>query len=495
MHSIVTARDVSFEVSGGRVLFNKINFTLDTKLTALVGPNGVGKTCLAKLISGEYEPSEGSIRRSASVGFFSRRDTPKSITVNEYLVNDYEWSLLKEKLLDGINRESLCTQLSGGQWMRVRLAKVINDQYLILDEPTNALDREGREAVMQFLRECPHGALLISHDRECLQLCENILELSNKGLSKFTGDWDSYEENKEKEFKKLESNLDQATRHRDQTFAERHEKIDQQEKRNRRGKLLGDRGGIPRILLGGMKRRAQVTTGKVDASTLEKANEGVREAYEAFQELKLNPLMYAEISGIEIPNQKLVAEARDFNVFYSDWLYPKDLNFSWRGNIRLAIKGKNGSGKSTLLKTLLNQTQPTTRGEFRRGNLKTLYIDQRCETLDDTLSVLENVRQTSLLDESEVRNQLAKFLFAKESVFQKVNSLSGGERLRASLAKGLLSTEKPELLILDEPTNNLDLQNIEFLEEVVSKFKGALIIISHDEVFLQNCNVNDILSL
>ena len=113
-----------------------------------------------------------------------------------------------------------------------------------------------------------------------------LRKIYKKGKKRFIGS----KKIKEKEFKKLESNLDQATRHRDQTFAERHEKIDQQEKRNRRGKLLGDRGGIPRILLGGMKRRAQVTTGKVDASTLEKANEGVREAYEAFQELKLNPL-------------------------------------------------------------------------------------------------------------------------------------------------------------------------------------------------------------
>lgn len=492
MQSIITARDVSLELPGGRILFQNINFSLDTKLTALVGPNGVGKTCLAKLISGEYEATTGSIQRTTQVGFFAQREPPPSISVSEYLTNNYEWSLLKEKLLLSIDRDQLCDKLSGGQWMRVRLAKVISDQYLILDEPTNDLDRDGREAILQFLSECPNGIFLISHDRECLQFCNTILELSNKGLEKFNGDWQSYEEQKEKNIKKLEANLRLATRNRDQALIQRNEKLAKQEKRNRRGAKIGERGGIPRIILGGMKRRAQATTAKIDVATLDKAQDGVREAYKAYQNLKLNPMMYAEISGSPIPNQKLVAEAFEFNIRYKDWLFKKNLNFAWRGNIRLALKGKNGSGKSSLLKAILNQSSGEIHGKIRSGNLKTLYIDQRGESLNDNLSLFENVRENSRLDQSELRNQLAQFLFAEESVFQKIDSLSGGERLRASLAKGLLSNEKPELLILDEPTNNLDLKNIEFLENLVREFKGALIVISHDEVFLENCNISEI---
>lgn len=495
MHSIVTARDVTFEFPDGRVLFQNINFTLDTKLTALVGPNGIGKTCLAQLISGECEPNSGSIQRSAQVAVFKQRESPPSITVSEYLINDSEWSLLKEKLLRGIDREQLCTQLSGGQWMRVRLAKVISHQYLILDEPTNDLDRDGRAVVLEFLRECPHGILLISHDRECLQLCTTILELSNKGLEKFNGDWSVYEEQKDISLKRLETQLQQATRHRDQALSDRHEKRAKQEKRNQRGVKIGERGGMPRILLGAMKRRAQVTTAQIDVATLEKANERLREAFESYQDLKLTPTMSAEISGCPLPNQKLVAEAREFNIRYTDWLFTKDLNFLWRGNIRLALKGRNGSGKSSLLKAILNEFQGEPRGEIRRGNLKTLYIDQSGKSLNDNLSILENIRESSLFSESEVRNQLAHFLFTKDAVFQQADSLSGGERLRASLAKGLLSTEKPELLILDEPTNNLDLKNIEFLEGLVREFKGALIVISHDETFLKNCHLQEIFDI
>jgi len=490
MHSIVTASGVSFELSNGRILFTNLSFSLEPKLTALVGPNGVGKTCLAKLLANELQPTDGVIRRNTSITFFPQRQIPEPIIVDQFLALDYTWSALGEKLLTGIDGQTLCTNLSGGQWMRVRLVRALGDQFLILDEPTNDLDREGREALLQFLRQRDGGALLISHDRECLQLCQDILELSNKGLAKFGGGWADYEKAKERERGHLKEALDTATRDRDAAFADRNEQKARQEKRNRRGSEAAARGGMPKILLGARKRQAQATTGTVDASTLQRANESVREAYQAFTEMKIDPIMYADISGCEIPSQKLVAEAHGFNIRFQDWIYPEDLNFAWRGNVRVALKGANGSGKSTLLKAIMGNSFET-RGELRPGRLATLYLDQQCATLDDSKSILENVRDVSTLTESEIRNGLAKFLFTKETVFQQVSSLSGGERLRAALARGLLSAEKPELLILDEPTNNLDLVNIEFLEKLIREFRGARLMISHDEVFLKNCGIHD----
>lgn len=399
-----------------------------------------------------------------------------------------------EKLLTGIERENLCTTLSGGQWMRVRLANTLNDQFLILDEPTNDLDREGREMLLQFLRKRNGGILLISHDREALSLCDEIFELSNKGLSKFGGDFSDYSDAKSIERSNLQRELDLAERKRDQANSDRHEQIERQEKRNRTGVKAGERGGMPKILLGARKRKAQASTGKIDKNTLDRANDAVTAAHKALSELKVGPVMYADLIGAKIPAQKLIAEAFNFNVHFNDWLYKEDLNFSWRGNIHIAIKGGNGSGKSTLIKVLRGQDY-TTRGEFRRGHLRTLYIDQRCETLDEKKTIFENIRDASPLSESDIRSGLAKFLFINDDVFKKVNSLSGGERLRAALALGFLQTEKPELLILDEPTNNLDLANIEFLENLVSEFKSALIIISHDEIFLKNCGTEDVLQL
>jgi ATPase subunit of ABC transporter with duplicated ATPase domains len=221
---------------------------------------------------------------------------------------------------------------------------------------------------------------------------------------------------------------------------------------------------------------------------LEQAEAAIRDAHAALSEMKVEAVMYADVIGREMPAQKLVAEARGFNIRFQDWIYAEDLEFTWRGNVRVALQGANGSGKSTLLNALLG-SEFDTRGQLRRGAVAAMYLDQRCRSLDDSESVFDNVRAVSSGTDSEIRNGLARFLFNGSTVFQKAGELSGGERLRAALAQGLLSTRQPEVLLLDEPTNNLDLANLEFLERVVSEFRGALVIVSHDENFLENCGV------
>jgi ATPase subunit of ABC transporter with duplicated ATPase domains len=331
--------------------------------------------------------------------------------------------------------------------------------------------------------------LLISHDREALELCDEILELSNLGLMKFGGSWSEYVVEKDRERARVGLALDQAKREREAAIAHRFEQQARQDKRNRRGQAAAARGGIPRILAGGRKRAAQVTTGKRYVAQVERTEAAVKSAHEAFENMKVDPVMYADLMDQELQAQKLIAEAYGFNIRFEDWLYPHDLDFSWRGNVRIALQGANGSGKSTLLKALTGAPF-TTRGELNRGQLVTLYIDQRCSVLDDTLSILDNVRSVAAGSESDIRTHLARFLFTRDTVFQQASSLSGGERLRATLARGLLSIDKPELLLLDEPTNNLDLANIEFLENLVSEFRGALVVVSHDRRFLERCGVS-----
>jgi ATPase subunit of ABC transporter with duplicated ATPase domains len=313
-------------------------------------------------------------------------------------------------------------------------------------------------------------------------------------LSKFGGGWPAYAAAKQRERERLAAALDLAKRERDAALADRASAMARQEKSNRRGASSAAKGGAPKILLVARKSRAQGTSGKVDSATLARSESAVRQAHEALHEMKVDPIMYADLISEGIPAQKLVAEALGFNIRFRDWIYASDRNFCWRGNVRVALRGANGSGKSTLLKALLGGTFET-RGELRLGNLVTVCLDQRGSSLDDSKSVFENVRDASSASESEIRNGLARFLFAREAVFQKVGELSGGERLRAALARGLLSTHKPELLLLDEPTNNLDLTNIAFLEQVISNFRGALIVISHDDEFLANCGVEEELVL
>lgn len=494
MPSTIIVSRVSYELPNGRTLFNNISFSLNSKLTALVGPNGIGKTCLTRLIVGELSPTQGTVQKSGAVSIFHQRENAPIMTAEDYLATRYSWSLIGEKLLTGIDRGTPCSNLSGGEWMRVRLASTIEDQFLILDEPTNDLDREAKSILRNFLGEYQHGVLLISHDREILKLCDVVLELSHQGLEKFSGGWQSYEDEKERERSQSVVDVGRAKRERDKAMAERTIQVERQERRNQRGKNFAKKTGMARIVIGAKKRQAQVTTGRTNAWTLEKENQKVKEAYAALNEIKIDPIMYADLNGVEIPNQKLVAEAKDYNVFFGRWLYENGLNFSWRGGVRLAIKGANGSGKTTLIRAIQGNAFKT-KGELRLGKLKTLYLDQPCSTLNDSQSILENVRAVSKMSESEIRNNLAKLLFTGDSVFQEVHSLSGGERLRTALACGLLAEERPELIILDEPTNNLDLGNIKFLENLISQFKGAVIIISHDETFLKGCGIHSELLL
>jgi len=490
MSPIVIARDLSFEFPNGRELFEQLNFSLAAGRTALVGPNGIGKSCLAALISGESEPTAGSVRRHGCVKLIRQRELPPSCTVAEFLAAAYEWSLLGDALLRGIDDSSLCTQLSGGQWMRVRLARALSADFLILDEPTNDLDREARAAVLHFLRIHKSGVLVISHDEECLALCEDVLELSNQGLERFSGGWADYLEAKEAEAARLNQALERAKRERERAAVRRIEQRERQERRNRRGAATAARGGQPRILLGSLQQRAELTTTRLDAVAFSKANDAVRASHQAFAALKVDPVMYSDAIGSSLPAQKLVAEAEGFNIRQHDWLYPTDLDFSWRGNLRLAVKGANGSGKSTLLRAVLGD-QFTTRGELRRGELTHVYIDQQRSALNEDESVFDNVRAVSSDSDIELRNRLARFLFVGDAVFQSVRTLSGGERLRASLARGLLGAQQPELLMLDEPTNNLDRANVEFLANVVRDFQGAVIVVSHDEHFLRRCRIDE----
>ncbi len=486
---------MSYELPNGRELLNGLDFLIPRGLTALVGPNGVGKTTLARLLAGELMPTAGSIRRDGPIGLFRQRQEPEALTVAEYLSTRYEWSLAAETLLEPIDRQARCTELSGGQWMRVRLAGALGRDFLILDEPTNDLDREGRRAVIEFLRGHPRGALLISHDRECLQLCDEILELSNRGIARYGGGWSAYLHTRDRERQRFGEALERAKRERDQARVERVDERARQEKRNRQGARRAARGGMPKLLSGARKRRAQVSSGKTEVATMCKLDSAVLAAHRALSEIKVDPVMYPDLGGQELPAQALVAEAQGFNVRFRNWIFAADLNFVWRGNLRLAVRGANGAGKSLLLKAVLDGGGFESRGQLRRGDLAALYLDQRFSLLDEGKSILDNVRAASVQSESEIRTALAQFLFEGDAVFQKVRDLSGGERLRAALARAALSIRKPNLLLLDEPTNNLDHANVALLETVVSGFRGALVVVSHDERFLEHCGVTCELSL
>ncbi|MGE0528052.1 MAG: ATP-binding cassette domain-containing protein [Bdellovibrionales bacterium] len=492
---------VGFEWPTGHVVFQGINLSLVNKIYALVGPNGVGKTTLARIIVGELNPSKGTIARiPGSIILFQQSAYPPPVTIEEFLADGpgrYAYAAVVMQLLGDLPLERSCVQLSGGEWTRVRLAKAVASGagFIILDEPTNHLDREGRWAVRTFLERYSGGVLLISHDRKLLTLAGEILELSGKGLSVFGGCWTEYLSQREAERDRLEAELAKAKQARAARERDRHEKLMRQEKRARQGKEDGIKSNLPKIIRGARKRAAQVTLGKIDVSSREEVDCAVRETWEAYQSLKVDPVMYARLPQPQLSSGRLIMEASDFNFRYlgaSRDLFAQDLNFAFRTPARVVIRGANGSGKSTLLKCLFGQAlRGVSRGHLKLGPRRAVYLSQEHTLLDEELSVLENVRERGRVDETEGRALLAMFLFAADRVHQTVSTLSGGERLRAALAKALIAMPPAELLVLDEPTNNLDLPNIEFLERFLRHYKGSLVVVSHDQVFLDHLDPTD----
>ncbi len=489
----ITFQNVGFEWPDGKKIFENLNLSLDQEMYGLVGPNGIGKTTFAALVAQKILPTSGHIQfRDKNIFLFSQYEKAESLSVAEYLLESaiYEDARLLSFLND-IPFEKQCHELSGGQWTRVRFSKVLSGRsdFIILDEPTNHLDIEGRRLIGEMISLYRGGMLIISHDRSLLNRVDKIIELSSHGISLFSGGWDEYYVWREKEREQLHKNLESAKKNRAAEKRNHSEKIESQVKRQNRGQKNAEKGGIPKILLGKRKRDAQETMGKIDQSSAKKMDEAVKEAHVAYQNLKVDSVMFPYLPQVHLPQGKIIFEARDFNFKYSredSPLWKENLNFIIQGSGRVAITGSNGSGKTTLL-NLFNERPLAGEkiGLLKKGNVNLGFLDQHYSGLNHNQSIIENVREMSSLSDIEIRNFLAMFLFKSESVYQKVSTLSGGEKLRVSLAKILLATPHIDGLVLDEPTNNLDLVNIEFLERFLKEFQGALIVVSHDHTFLE----------
>jgi ATPase subunit of ABC transporter with duplicated ATPase domains len=512
----VSARSLSFELPHGDLLFHSISFTLNNSRYGLVGPNGVGKSTLAKILAGQLQATGGDLEISHSVLYLAQEELPPTyiggadvqteLSVGEYLQALWESPAVQEplwsRLIGDLSLETSLKVLSGGEWMRVRLAHSLafTPGLLILDEPTNNLDREAREFLIHFVRSYSQALLVVSHDRVLLREMDKILELSNQGMSAYGGNFDFYSEQKFQERELQAKRLDEARRDKKKKEREYHEKIDSQEKRMRRGKLLAARGGIPRIVVGALKRQAQETHNRIHVNEEKRVENARSEFSELWNSQKLENSLRLHLPETAIPQGKLVFEIDEFNFQYPgrQFLWTANLSLIMQGPRRWALAGNNGAGKSTLISLLLSQgVLPVgdSQGQIKRAEIPWAHLDQKYEVLRRDQTVLENVMETTKKDLEEIRNQLAHFQFYGEKVHQKIESLSGGEKLKASLAKILLADPAPQFLILDEPTNNLDLISLEVLEEALQAFEGALLVVSHDEDFLNAIGIEKIVSI
>jgi len=501
--SLLRLRDICVSF-GGPALLDHVNLTLNKgERVCLVGRNGSGKSTLLKTINGEIRPDDGLIETTGALAIARlEQEVPRDYEGTVFdlvalglgdmapLIQDYQhlttelaenyseealnklervqkeleakdgWAL-EQQVSQVLSRLSLDGELrfeslSGGLKRRVLLAQALvkDPDILLLDEPTNHLDIDSIQWLESFLLGFPCCLLFISHDRSFIRsLSTRVIDLDRGKLSDWPGDYENYLRRKQ-------------------------EALDAEEKQNALfdKKLAQEEVWIRQ----GIKARRTRNEGRV--RNLEALRKERADRRNQVGKVRL------EVSTGEKSGQKVI-EAKNISYQYGDNRLVKDFSTLILRKDRIGIVGPNGVGKSTLLKLLLGQLTPH-QGEVKLGtNLKVAYFDQLRGQLDETLSVRDNLgegKDTVTINgrDKHVIGYLQDFLFSPERANTPVKALSGGEKNRLLLAK--LFARESNLLILDEPTNDLDIETLDLLEELVADYPGTLLIVSHDRTFLNN---------
>jgi ATPase subunit of ABC transporter with duplicated ATPase domains len=434
---------------------------------AIIGPNGSGKSTLLKILQGLYEPSEGKIHVPEGVSF----------AYVPQIIDDFE-------------------KLSGGQRLNATLSLAIsaNPNVLLLDEPTNHLDARNRTSLMRLLRKFPGTLIVISHDVELLRNCvETLWHIDQGKVTVFTGKYDDYIREIDQKRSAIEGELSHLNRQKKDT----HQSLMKEQARAKNSRSQGEKHiqqrKWPTIVSDAKARRAEDTSGIKKKEIHQKKQELV----DQLSDLRLPEIIVPKFSleAADVSASKVIVSITDGGCGYNSPLL-RGIFLSVEARGRFAIKGDNGSGKSTLVRGILNEEKVVKSGDWvvpKREDIG--YLDQHYSTLNPKLTVMETIQTlVPTWPEREVRRHLNDFLFRKnEEVTAPISTLSGGERARLSLAQ--IAAKTPRLLILDEMTNNIDLETRAHVIQVLQNYPGAMIVISHDEDFLEEIGVKDVYDL
>ena len=519
MPATITLSNLSWVTPDGRELFSGLDLNFGAERAGLVGRNGVGKTTLLKLIAGELAPRTGAVsvtgriavlRQHVQIGSdetiadlfgvagalaLLERAGRGAASAEELAAADWELEARLAARLGQFgleaNASTRLAALSGGQRTRAALAALVfaEPDFLILDEPTNNLDREGRDSVIDLLTRWRAGAIVVSHDRDLLETMDAIVEMTSLGAKRYGGNWDAYKQRKAFELAAAERDLTGAERRVAELSRDTQSALESKARKDSAGRRKAARGDMPRILIGARKRQAENTSGEMARLAERRREEAVADLAQARARVEVLQPFAVTLASTGLPAQKAVLRVDDATASYGDGPpVLRDISFEIVGPERVAIVGPNGSGKTTLLSVITGALAP------RSGDVQVFtrfaFLDQRVGLLDSTLSIRDNfIAHNPGADENACRAALARFMFRADAALQVVGTLSGGQILRAGLACVLGGAAPPPLLILDEPTNHLDIDSIEAVEAGLQAYDGAVLIVSHDETFLRNVGV------
>lgn len=518
----IVVRDLSWSLGNGRALFSHLDLTFGAHRTGLIGRNGTGKSTLLKLIAGSLPLQTGAIVVKGTVDVL-RQSHPADATVADLFgitegiailqraeagkatADDLvraDWTL-EDRLNEALTRMTLDTapgtplsRLSGGQQTRAALAALTFNapDVLLLDEPTNHLDRQGRQAVLDLLKGWRKGAIVVSHDRELLEAMDAIVELTSRGATSYGGNWSHYRARKADELAAARHDLEDAETHAADVARTAQSTAERKARKDSAGRRKAAKGDAPKILLGMMKNRSENTSGGNARLAERQRIEADNAVVAARQKIEVLAPFTVTLPPTGLPPGRTVLHLDSVTAGHTpDRPLIRDFDLHVTGPERMAITGPNGSGKTTLLSLIAGSLAP------QLGTVKATehmaLLDQQVSLLDPALTIRDNFRHLHPdAGENSCRVALARFMFRADAALQTVGTLSGGQRLRAGLAC-VLGAAPPWLLCLDEPTNHLDMASIEAVEAGLKAYDGALIVVSHDEAFLDAIGITRRVSL
>ncbi len=508
----------------GRLLLDNLNHGFHAKATGIVGANGSGKSLLGQLLAGERLPSSGYVRCEGYVHVVSQLLEPERVPtvaalagvehilralqrIAEGSLDDHHHTLamghwdcaarLSAELdLNGLGYLSADTPthtLSGGERQRVALlgAWLSNADWLILDEPSNHLDRDQQQKLAQQIQRWPNGLVMISHDRVLLELMNEIVELSPIGLAVYGGNYSHYVAAREQE-----QHAFQATLQSERTQAKREQRemavqMERQQRRNARGDRNARDGSQTKLITNAQKERSENSQGKLRLTQQLARDQQQQRIADARARCATDVQRIMLPPETVVPNGKLVLQLNELILPFGH-AAPIDLTLT--GPLRIAVRGANGSGKSTLLQVISGRL--LARAGKVICNVELGRLDQHAGLEHPQRTAVQWLYESNPeLPEAEARTRLAQLGIDADRVQLQTSQLSGGERLKIALA-ALLHAQRPsQLLLLDEPDNHLDLPSRLALEQMLGQYQGALVVVSHDDAFIDALGVDQELLL
>lgn len=427
----------------------------------LVGINGEGKTTLINILAGIDNEYEGTVKSYGKFSLIGQLDKEIQGSIDSEAAKAFGANIKWD------------SNLSGGEKTRFKLAKGFyeNSNMIIADEPTSNLDIEGIEILEEKFRKYRGAFIIVSHDREFLdRLCNKIIDLNKGKIKEYRGNYRSYREQKDQEYNREVFEYEQYIKEKGRIEGAIENVKRKGDSIKRTPKRMGNsEARLHRM--GGQKAKANLNkTTKNMEKRLEHIN--IKEKPPETKRIKL------DVPEENKLHSNIVICGNNINKAFKNKIIFKDAEFTIYNNSKNALIGPNGCGKSTLLKMIIN-------GEVSIKKSKALkigYYSQSLDIVEEELSILENVTKNSIYDENFVRITLARLLFKDKDVYKKVKVLSGGERVKVCFAKLILSDIN--LLILDEPTNYLDVDSLEIVEKVLKDYSGTILLVSHDRRFI-----------